>query len=152
MDGQTELQGQFRQQQERYIYYLIALAVTSIGFSVYQTSGVPLRYSQLPLGVAVICWALSIYCGLRFIQYSMHGLFLNNAMIDFEQGVHPLAGTHPEKIQMGVEAMRKFFEQANVKGSRNFKLQRRFFYWGAVFFIVWHVYEMYLLAGHPTLI
>ena len=53
---QKELLNIFRQQQEKYVYYLIALCVTSIGFSVYKTSGVPIKGIQIPLAVAVLSW------------------------------------------------------------------------------------------------
>lgn len=74
MEEQKEIQKQFRQQQEKYTYYVIALCVAAIGFSVHKTIGLPLKWIQIPLGVAVLFWGISIYCGLNFIRYTMHAL------------------------------------------------------------------------------
>jgi hypothetical protein len=46
MEQQIELFRAFRQQQEKYVYYIIALCVTAIGFSVYKTNGLALKYTQ----------------------------------------------------------------------------------------------------------
>lgn len=43
MEGQQEIQKQFRQQQEKYMYYLVALCVASIGLTVQY---VPLRHVE----------------------------------------------------------------------------------------------------------
>ena len=44
---QIEVEGdllrQYRQQQEKYIYYIVALSVASIGFSVYTTLHEPIK-------------------------------------------------------------------------------------------------------------
>jgi hypothetical protein len=70
MQEQLQLHKEFREKQEKYTYYIIALCVTAIGFSVLQTTGQPLKVMQLPLAVAVISWGISIYCGLQFIGTS----------------------------------------------------------------------------------
>jgi len=49
MDQQNDLQKQFRDKQEKYVYYLIALCVASIGFSITKTSGESLKWIQIPL-------------------------------------------------------------------------------------------------------
>lgn len=96
MEAQIDLQKQFREKQEKYVYYIIALCVAAIGFSVTKTSGDILRWSQLPLGIAVLCWGLSIYCGLKFIAYVLSNLFANNAYLDVLSGRHPQVGVNPD--------------------------------------------------------
>jgi hypothetical protein len=70
MSTQSELGQQFRQQQEKFHYYMIGLAVTAIGFSIYQTTGQPLKIVQIPLAISTACWGLSIFCGFMFLKYS----------------------------------------------------------------------------------
>ena len=53
---------------EKYVYYVIALSVTCIGFSVVRTSGSNLQVTHLPLAGAVLCWGISIYCGLTILR------------------------------------------------------------------------------------
>jgi len=50
----------FREQQQKYVYYLVALCVTAIGFAVLKTFDLPLRQSQISLGLLkklVFLWA-----------------------------------------------------------------------------------------------
>jgi hypothetical protein len=99
LDEQKEIQSQFRQQQQKYTYYIIALCVTAIGFSIHITLGQALNYSQIPLALAVISWGISVYCGFRFITYGLIILFANNALFDVQQGRVPNVGIHPEKFK-----------------------------------------------------
>src|SRR5690606_18949994 len=99
MEEQKELRIQFRQQQEKYVYYVIALSVSSIAFSVYQTTGRHLEWSHIPLGVAVLSWGLSVFCGLRFLAYVISTLYSNIYYNDILRGHHPDIGDHPQKIK-----------------------------------------------------
>ena len=56
MEEQKEIQKQFRQQQEKYVYYVIALCVAVIAFSIHKTTGKSLAWSQIPLAIAVLFW------------------------------------------------------------------------------------------------
>lgn len=67
MKEQLELHKEFREKQEKYAYYFVALCVASIGFSITQTTGQSLKWIQLPLGISVLSWGISIFCGLRYI-------------------------------------------------------------------------------------
>lgn len=144
-ENQKEVQRQFRQQQEKYVYYIIAISVSAIGFAIYKTSGQPLKLSQIPLGLSIISWGLSIFCGLRFIKYIISTLYANNAYFDVLAGRHPKLGNHPEKIAAGVEGIKKAIEMNSETASNYSKWQERFFYSGIIFFITWHVIEMYLI-------
>jgi len=63
-----EIYRQLSQLQEKYTFYIVALCVSSIGFSVYCTMGKPIHWTHLPLGIAVLSWAISIFCGLKYIE------------------------------------------------------------------------------------
>ena len=39
-NAQLEIQKQFRQEQEKFVYYIIALSVSAIGFTVFKTTGI----------------------------------------------------------------------------------------------------------------
>jgi hypothetical protein len=144
MDIAEDLTKQFREQQQKYAYYLIALCVTAIGFSIAKTFDLPLSKSQIPLGAAVLSWGLSIGKGLAFIRRTIAALYKNKALLDVQAGTHPLSGTNPQAIKIGEEALIKILEQDSEKASDHATWQQRFFYLGIVFFVGWHVYEMYL--------
>ena len=60
-----EMHKQHRTGQDKYIYFLLAVAASGIAFSVEKTTGLKLNWSMLPLGAAVILWAISFYFGVK---------------------------------------------------------------------------------------
>jgi len=131
-----EIVNQFRQQQEKYIYYLIALSVASIAFSVHNTLGEPIKWAQAPLGISVILWGTSIYCGLTAIQYFIGSLPANIDLIVAQRS------KSPEETNI--------LEVLNEIGDRTKKLikyQRNTFYLGIIFYVAWHITEMIIRAN-----
>ena len=143
MDEQKELRDNFRQQQEKYVYYVIALAVTAIGFAIYKTSGQPLKWTQIPLGLSVLSWGISIYCGLTFLKYVISTLFANNAYFDIIRGQYPGVGKDPEKVLGATKGIKTAIESNIKTAERYFNWKQRLFYSGVILFIFWHILEMY---------
>ena len=86
---QFNIQQEFREKQEKYVYYLIAISVSAIGFSVYKTENQELRITLIPLAFAVICWSISIFLGLKFLKYVISVLYANNDYFAIIKGNHP---------------------------------------------------------------
>jgi hypothetical protein len=141
---QFSIQQEFREKQEKYIYYLIALSVSAIGFSIYKTENKTLTYSQIPLALAVIFWSISIFCGLKFLKYIISNLYANNDYYEIIKGRHPITGKNPELIQIGVEGFQEAMKINSKAMKMYFKLQGYLFYSGIILFILWHITEMYL--------
>jgi hypothetical protein len=147
MEEQKEIQKQFRQQQEKYTYYVIALCVAAIGFSVHKTIGLPLKWIQIPLGVAVLFWGISIYCGLNFIRYTISTLYANNVYFDIIEGRHPNIGNHPQKIEVAKKEAKKII-LSNSEILRNLsKWQYYLFLIGFISFVILHILEMYMITN-----
>lgn len=145
-DERKDLFKLHRDKQEKYIYYLIALAVAAVGFSLSKTFDQPLKYSQLPLGLAVLCWALSIHNGLKFLQFDLATLYANLALFDIVEGRHELSGNHPEKIKIGIESVQSAMHDNANSGQNHSFWQIRFLYVGIILFLIWRFLEMYLLT------
>ncbi|WP_375324528.1 hypothetical protein [Flagellimonas sp. GZD32] len=143
MEVQKEIQRQFRQQQEKFVYYMIALSVTAIGFSIYKTTGLQLKWSQIPLGLAILFWGVSVFCGLRFLKYVISTLYANNAYFDIMQGRDTEIGTHPKKIEAATKGVKQAMESNSNRASAYSKWQERLFYLGIILFLLWHIIEMY---------
>jgi len=143
MEEQKEIQKQFRQQQEKYAYYIIALCVAAIGFSINKTIDVPLQLTQIPLGIAILAWGASIYCGLRFLRYVISTLFSNNAYFDILQGNNPEIGNHSQLIKAATDGIIQAMESNSKTASKLAKWQDWLFIIGFVSFICWHILEMY---------
>ena len=123
---------------------MIALCVTSIGFSIHKTVDSSLSWSQIPLALSIISWSLSIYLGIKFIHVQLSSLFTNNQLLDIEKGVFPLTGVHPEKIQMGIDtATKQLNKNSKIAEKRNI-WQYRLLIIGFLCFITWHILAMYI--------
>ncbi len=60
-----EMHKQHRMGQDKYTYFILAVAAAGIAFSIEKTTGQKLSWSMLPLGVAVILWAISFFFGCK---------------------------------------------------------------------------------------
>ncbi len=49
----------------------------------------PLSWTMVPLGVAVLCWAASFSCGCRHLQYVVTTMYANMAISPAPAGSHP---------------------------------------------------------------
>jgi len=141
---QFNIQQEFREKQEKYVYYLIAISVSAVGFSVYKTENHSLNISLLPLFFAVACWSASIFFGLKFLKYVISTLYANNSYFDIIKGKHPDLGSNPEFIRAGVEGFKEAMKINSKRMKRYIAWQGNLFYFGIVLFLIWHVFEMYL--------
>lgn len=137
-----EIRIQFRQQQEKFTYYVIALCVASVGFSINITIGQPLKWIQLPLGIAILLWGASIYLGLKFIQYVISTLFANHAFFEIQEGNNPEVGNSPSLIQAATSGVKQAMETNSERATKLSKWQNRLFYFGIISFLIWRILEM----------
>src|SRR6478735_3378267 len=119
-----ELRQEHRQQQQKYIYYIIALSVAAIAFSVNQTMVQSLRMEQIPLGFAVLCWGASIYLGLNYLQNYLIVLSKNsayfNTLIELE--------ADGKRVKNSKEILIAALEPIIDKNSKIFDMQNFTFY------------------------
>ncbi len=148
MDIQADLIKQFRDQQQKYAYYIIALCVAGIGFAVQKTIGLPLKQTQILLGCSVLFWGISIYCGLQFLGVQIAALYKNIELINIREGRSQISGSNFESIKIGIKTITKIIEGDGNKTMRLAKWQNRLFYLGIICFIGWRIWEMYLTT--PT--
>ncbi|WP_298248399.1 hypothetical protein [uncultured Christiangramia sp.] len=141
-----EVENLFRQRQEKLTYYIIALTVTSIGFSIYNTNNVPLSYTQIPLAIAIGCWGFSVFCGIQFLKYILSNLFAESSYYDIIAGHHPELGNDPEKIKNAIIGLTKATKINAERGQNYSKWHYRLFYSGIILFLLWHIIEMYKIT------
>ena len=140
----VEIYRALRETQNKYTYFLLAVVGAAIALVVNQTQGASLNWSQLPLAAAVLSWALSFFFGCRNLAYVKAGLSTNAALIDADAGRHKLVGNDPEAIKIAHETLREIFEDQSNKANLFANLQFRFLIAGAILYVAWHVFEMYL--------
>ncbi len=139
---QLVIQKQIRDQQNKFVYYIIALCVASIGFTVNQTLGQRLNYYHILLGFSIGSWVASIYCGLQFLQIMMKVLIANNDYFDLIRG--NVENIEPSKLvyDTAKEVISEKVEKYSKRTIKNFKWQQIFFFIGLITFLGWHITQM----------
>lgn len=132
----------FREQQQKYCYYVIALCVAAIGFSVHKTMGLSISKSQIPLGIAVLSWGFSVWCGLRYLGLMTASLFTNIGLVDVQEGKSEITGRDPAKIKIGVETLTRSLDETSNKTMRLASWQDKLFFIGIICFVGWRIWEM----------
>lgn len=137
-----QIHNQLRSAQDKYVYFLLAVAASAIAFTAQITKDSVFSNALIPLGVAVIFWSLSFYCGCRNIQYTNSNMFANFELLKVEAGEHPEVLQNQQYIQLASDGIRQAMESnSGILSSYGF-WQFRFLVLGSVSFIVWHLLEM----------
>jgi hypothetical protein len=137
-DIQVELAQQRTTQQGKLVYYLIALSVAAIGFSVTQTINDHLSYSHIIVGISVLCWSGSVFCGLQFIKVLIRTGAINIRYLREQEGRKEKNTDYREsEIRY-----RKEIEEVNKRSEPAFNWQHYLFYLGLASFIAWHIIRM----------
>jgi hypothetical protein len=145
---EIELYRSHRTAQERNTYFMLAAAGTAIAFAVTRSQDMILSYSQVPLAVAVLSWGFSFFAGCMNLRYVDSTLYANMGLLKVQNGKHPAVGGHPQNMQMASEMLRDAIEVNSSRASLYSRWQFYLLIVGAVSFIVWDVFEMYLRTGH----
>lgn len=130
--------------QDKYIYFILASTVAAIGFSITQTQDLALSYTQIPLGLSLICWGLSFFFGCRNREYYNSTLYANAELLKVQKGQHPNAGSHPDYIKAASEGILNAINDNSDKVIKFGRLQMNMFIVGVLFFVCWRVIEMYM--------
>ncbi|MGA2409667.1 MAG: hypothetical protein ABSG46_04670 [Candidatus Binataceae bacterium] len=144
MPGETDiLYEALRESQSRLTYYLLTAAAAAIALTVNQTRDAKLQWSQVPLGIAALLWGVSFLFGCLQRQYVNSTLFANLTLLRVLQGREPRLSSLE-----GITAAERGIKEALDYNSRraNIYAVAQFFLLiiGAVFFLTWHIYSMYL--------
>ncbi len=142
MEEQRDIQRQHRQEASKYTYFLITLSVTAIAFSVQKTLDEPLLLRQIPLGLAVLSWAISVLLGFVYLQRRQDILATNNAYFEAIKGNLLETGNDQAKIQASAKIIWEILEEKSEKASKFYIWQFRLFILGIVLFVIWHLIEM----------
>ena len=124
----------------RHTFYLLAVVGAAVGFALTQTQGAVLACSQTPLGLAMVSWLLSFCSGLRHLDGVLVTLSMNAIEIEVRNGLQPTLPSSPNVIRVIKDEMNRYAKSAALSS----KVQVWALLAGIVFYVVWHVLEMYL--------
>ena len=138
----NQLAQQLNDAHSKYTYFLLAIAASAVAFAVQKTTGRPLVWSMLPLGIAVLLWACSFLAGCRNRAYFCSTIYANLALLQLQDGTHTESPEGPQAVAAACKGVQSAAESNSSATNLWGKLQFRLLVLGAVFFLVWHVLEM----------
>jgi hypothetical protein len=141
---ETEIYKAHRDAQTRYTYFLLAAVGASIALALNQTREASLSWLEAPLGAAVLLWSVSFIFGIQHVKYVMSSLYANMALLRVQRGGEPSVPQHPDAINAASDGIRAALETNSNRANRYAIWQLRLLIAGALFYVVWHVWQMYL--------
>jgi hypothetical protein len=141
-DFQKHLATQLAEAQSKYVYFLLAVTASAIALVVQRTTGHCLNWNILPLGVAVLCWAVSFFAGCRNRLYFNVHLITNAALLQVQDGTHPDVPNQPGAIVEATQGIKDAVEFNSSKAKLWADSQFNFLVAGAILFLTWHILEM----------
>lgn len=145
MPQEIELQFRSRadEMRQKYIYFILTATGACIGFAVTQSKDAHFTCITLLLGLAMIAWAASFFCGCRSLFWKPAALMSNIETVKATVGTSQFSGNDPELQKIAYETFHKNYETAIKKFSLYMRRQFSFFLAGSIFFLAWHVLEMW---------
>lgn len=145
--------------QQKLAYYLIALCVACIGFTVSQTMSYSLSLEMIPLALSILCFLLSGFYGFKLITngFENHKIEIYYALRTDESSAlyDPNAPLNPTRFKLIGDNIK--FWSKEVKDDREeigrkhkfyHKMQLGTFYSAVILFIIWRVLEMIIITNY----
>jgi hypothetical protein len=137
-----------REAHDKYTYFILAATGAAITVALNRTQDASLEWAQLPLGAAVFAWGLSFYYGTRRLHYGHLALARNHDLLRVVAGEYPEVGNNPYGQQIARTAILEEMNKLGRRGNRAERLQFAMLMIGALSYIIWHIFEMYLRTIH----
>ncbi len=146
-ESKSEIWRQHRVGQDKYTYFLLAAASAGIAFSVQKTDELALSWNLAPVGLAVLAWGLSFYCGCKNILWVQTALYANFSLLQLMDGTHPEQPEHPSIAAAAMAGVRSAVDKNIKRAKFHDRWQFRLLILGAVLFLAWHVCGLYVRAA-----
>ncbi|MCF8105625.1 MAG: hypothetical protein K9K64_09090 [Desulfohalobiaceae bacterium] len=147
-ESQREVFRALRESQSKSTYFLLAAVGAAIGFALTKTQDATLAWSQIPLGIAVLLWGASFFCGCYNLFYVNSTLYGNLEMLKINSGSHPQIGSDTIKIKAASLGIREAIDHNSKRSNQYGHWQFILLVGGAIFYVLWHVIEMYLRTSY----
>lgn len=141
-DELKDLVGQHRTEQQKYVYFQLAIAASAIAFTVRMTSKMTASWPMAYLGLAVSFWGLSFYLGCLNRMWNQMTLCANFSLLLLKEGMHPEQPNEPRVLQAVIADIKGATESNSSRAGRYGRWQFRFLIWGGIAFLLWHITEL----------
>ena len=142
--SEIEIVKQLREGQNKYTYFIFSITIASIAFAINISSNLALSYYHIPLGIALLSWSYSIYSGFKYIRLVHSTLYANVHYLRALRGEMQEIQSNPATQEPIIIGITQAMENNSEEGSKSSERQLKFFFIGALFFVIWHVLKMYL--------
>jgi hypothetical protein len=133
-ETKTELYRQIRTHEDKYTYFLLAVAGSAIAFSIQQVHDRPFSFGLIPLAISILIWGISFYFGCRNLQFvsinlvnefELYRIFKGefDNFVDFPE--YQKLSNHPDFIEAASKGLKNAMVEIN---SKIFKYSQRQFY------------------------
>lgn len=126
-DYKKEINNLLHQNQSQFVYLLLAIDISAIGFAINRTIDIQPNWKELLLGLALLCWGISFLCGCSFIEIKSKVFIGNLKMFD-----------QPHKRRYSKEGLDKISE----RGVGKYKRLKYYLYSGIILFLIWHLIKI----------
>ena len=148
-DGVLELFRQHRDFNNRFIYFLLAVAASGVAFAIQKSENAALEWPLIPLGLAVVSFGLSFYFGISTLRKVGAALGGNYSLLQLKVGAHPGQPPAGEATEAAVKGTYRAIEESLNDAQKFSYRQIRLLFTGGIFFVVWHVLDLYLKSYCP---
>ena len=143
-DTKEILFNQLRTIQDKFTYFLLAVAGSAIAFSIQEITDKDYSQSLIPLGIAILSWGVSFYYGCCNIRYVASSMYANYELIRVQNGEHSNLNSNPSLIEAASAGIKEAIHINAEKVGKYSTRQFQILILGAIFYIGWQILEMYL--------
>lgn len=128
----------------KFCYFIMAASGSAIGFAITQTKTTAFETHHYIWLAAVIFWALSFFCGIRYISKINSVIFSNVTYLQNKRKIYGGSASQEFELQQLNESK---FHEAVSEDNNSLVLyghaQVYLLLSGALVYVIWHVYRMW---------
>jgi|GEM_PF-6989048 len=142
MNEQFEIQKQHREQQNKFVYYIIGISVAAIGFAITRTTGQGLQCHHILLGISLLGWTAAIVSGFIHVFIILYALDENDFYFNLLNG--NVEGVEQSDVvdKVAKERLQEKAKKFSQQGKWAFRSLQWCFSIACFTFIIWHVVQM----------
>ncbi|WP_324742085.1 hypothetical protein U8326_02250 [Tsuneonella sp. CC-YZS046] len=144
-DGLLDIYSELQRSMSQFIHFVLGAAGGGIAFAVHQTSGEPFSPAMIPIGAAVIFWAISFFSGLVALQRRQSFLTLNFNIIQFKKNAYEQLPEAHIYLTEEFERGKTDLKSAAAKPLFWMTWQRWNLFVGALAYLAGHIWQMSLV-------
>ena len=137
MPGEKKIYRSLRKAQARHAYFLLTAAGGGIALA--SSRGAVLAWANIAIELAVVAWALSFFCGCRYVDFVLSELYLDHQSESVQSGEYPEIGDNPALVTLAEKRIRHAM-RGNCEGMSFFAAwQFRLLIAGGMLYVAWFI-------------